>query len=168
MKQLLDNGIVDTGSRAVRVSNAFHEHLNRHRENLLSRSQSVQEPSVQDTAAVICTNDNHARLISFQDVRNHFDQHPESNSAPLSRQVVQQKKNKKGDDNEANNRETDWEDIFHRCRRYIIFYIVTLITLMFYLYFLQIVWIERRLRRNSASLPQLSVPLLENLWSSLY
>ena len=120
MKQLLDNGIVDTGSR-VRVSNAFHEHLNRHRENLLSRSQSVQEPSVQDTAAVICTNDNHARLISFQDVRNHFDQHPESNSAPLSRQVVQQKKNKKGDDNEANNRETDWEDLFHRCRRYIIF-----------------------------------------------
>lgn len=115
--ELLDNGIVETGSR-VRVSNAFHEHLNRHRENLLSRSQSVQEPSVQD-AAVICTNDdNHARLISFQDVRNHFDQHPENNSissAPLSRQV-QQKKNKK-DDNELTSRGTDWEDIFHRCRR---------------------------------------------------
>lgn len=105
--QVLDNAqTAENSLGSARVSSAFHEHLNRHRESLMSQ-QSRQCDA----------NANHARLVSFQDVRNHFDQQPTKNSNS-SRQTPCSNNKKNSNDHKKTNVETDWEEIFHRCRRY--------------------------------------------------
>ena len=85
-----------------RVSNAFAQHLGQLRDNLLSRQQSGQESS------------NHNRLLSFQDVRNHFDQLEPLDNQPNNQMAstLSKRINDKKVDNE-----NDWEDIYHRARR---------------------------------------------------
>lgn len=99
-----------TDSIRGRVSNAFAQHLGQLRDNLLSRQQSGQEPST-----------NHNRLLSFQDVRNHFDQleplDNETNNQMVSNSSKRVNDNKKVDNNQQQNFENDWEDIYHRARR---------------------------------------------------
>jgi hypothetical protein len=115
--QLLDN-VSSTDTRG-RVSSAFHEHLKRHRENLLSLQNEEQESNHQQAI-----NANHNRLVSFQDVRNHFDQREmldNEPSRPRANQLPPRRKNNEKDDgispNNQSNLETDWEDVFHRARR---------------------------------------------------
>ncbi len=107
---MLDNASTDTRGR---VSNAFHEHLKRHRDNLLSLQNDQEHHNV-----------NHNRLVSFQDVRNHFDQRGQLDNDPSSNgsrrnQLPPRRKNNDNEDSTNQNSalETDWEDVFHRARR---------------------------------------------------
>ncbi|XP_046646967.1 F-box only protein 25-like [Daphnia pulicaria] len=120
-EELLDNA--SSADTRGRVSSAFHEHLKRHRENLLSLQSEDQD---QSSHQVI--NANHNRLVSFQDVRNHFDQREMLDNEPRSPRTTNQlpprrKNNEKDDDisqpagGNQSNLETDWEDVFHRARR---------------------------------------------------
>ena len=120
--QLLDNVSSSTDTRG-RVSSAFHEHLKRHRENLLSLQNEAEQESSHQQQVI---NANHSnRLVSFQDVRNHFDQREMLDNEPRSPRTNQQlppkRKNNEKDDcispNNQSNLETDWEDVFHRARR---------------------------------------------------
>lgn len=102
------------GDTRGRVSNAFHEHLKRHRENLLSLQNETE-------------NVNYNRLVSFQDVRNHFDQRdlvvdnePSNNSSRRNQLPTPTRRKKNDNDDITSNQspsETDWEDVFHRARR---------------------------------------------------
>lgn len=104
------------------MSSAFHEHLKRYRENLLSLQKEEQESNHLQSVG----NANHDRLVSFQDVRNHFDQREMVDNEPNSpqnaarmNQLPPRRKNNE-DDGSCNNQsalETDWEDVFHRSRR---------------------------------------------------
>ena len=110
----MDNEGVD--SIRGRVSNAFHEHLNRHRDSLMSLQQNDQEPTGQ--------NANHNRLLSFQDVRNHFDQLEPLDNQPDSRRVTSKRINDNKTartDSKEQVFENDWEEIYHRARRYYFF-----------------------------------------------
>ena len=103
---LNDNCLRSTG----RVSDAFRQHLNRQRETL----QQVLDQE---------------QPISFQDVRNHFDQRMtqenqppgrSGNSASLKRQWKHSREDE--DKSEFNgsssaSNQTDWEDVYHRLRR---------------------------------------------------
>lgn len=120
-EELLDNAS-STDTRG-RVSSAFHEHLKRYRENLLGLQKEKQESNHLQSVG----NANHVRLVSFQDVRNHFDQRgmldnePNSpQSTPRMNQLPPRRKNNEEDDGTSSNQtplETDWEDVFHRARR---------------------------------------------------
>ena len=148
---------------SVRVSSAFHEHLNRHRESLMSLQNSQNSGQC---------NINHARLVSFQDVRNHFDQQSTSSTSNISTTRQNLCISKKKDDNDNNKKavsETDWEDIFHRCRRSACYQIaITRESVLISFDSMQALWVTRGLRRDPSSLPQLPLSILENVRPSLY
>jgi len=94
-----------------RVSSAFHQHLNRHRDDAMTQQQPES-----------CADELVSRFTSFQDVRNHFDQRPSNtdnvdNSFQQRGRNVFSSRNNDNDTVESPCSQTDWEDVYHRLRR---------------------------------------------------
>jgi hypothetical protein len=105
--------------RVVRVSEAFHEHLNQTRENLQQQQQPQQQQQLDNAASDNQLNLDGNQRISFQDVRNHFDQRinrQNSNEATSQRirKPLRSERIVKNDNQEPSD---DWEDVYHRLRR---------------------------------------------------
>jgi len=127
---LLENVGRDDLARG-RVSNAFHEHLNRHRDNFKTHQQ--QEANRADDMHINGSQQQQQQqqqqqkknqFTSFQDVRNHFDQRNQEevmndNSYPRSRNVSFSSRKNDNDVEESSKMsgQTDWEDVYHRLRR---------------------------------------------------
>ena len=117
-QQFLDS----SRQRVVRVSEAFHEHLNQTRESLQQQQQQPQQLQQQqlDNAA----SDNQLNLdgnqrISFQDVRNHFDQriNRQNSNEATSQRIRKPLRSERIVKNDNQEPSADWEDVYHRLRR---------------------------------------------------
>jgi len=115
-QQLLENS-------CGRVSSAFHDHLNRHRDNLMTQQQQQQHQQQQQQQQQENGDElGNSRFTSFQDVRNHFDQRPSDtetaeNSFQQRNIFCSRNNNDDNDTVESKCNQTDWEDVYHRLRR---------------------------------------------------